>query len=168
MNLITDLYPLAQKYSTYFDTEPLVYIARHKFNKMPLVRSRIGDVPCSRIIGLTHSQYEDRSWGDLFHKRFQYLDETDVDSTTFGYLKRGKERTADLLKSPKYYLESTPKPNWSFFQIGDFYYINQGNHRTVIARYFYFFNGLPEIIRGVHIDKYALEAGRIREVLGSA
>lgn len=100
-----------------------------------------GDVPLDKIIGIDQ-MYGGISWGEFLKGNG---------------LKRIRSNLDLLERSPEYYLSSKPK-QLSFIRIDDKYFISEGKHRSIIARFFAHFNpsvmGVPPVIKTVTITEY--------------
>lgn len=69
-------------------------------------------------------------------------------------MKRGWARVRQMRENPMYYLEKSEKEHWSFSKVGEDYFVTEGNHRTILARFLLSLNGLPAIVHGVAITEY--------------
>jgi len=125
--------------------------------KYDLSEHYVGSVDLSKIKGCTHPDYTGAKWQEL--KPLKGTLEGDRDKTSVAYqrLKRAISNVKDLDKNPSYYLSKEPKDYWSFYEVNGDFYISSGVHRTIIARYFLFLNGLPQVVHGVKITKAALK-----------
>lgn len=118
-----------------------------------LVSSRKGSVDLSKVVGCTHPRYAGLSWGILKPSKMDVygdLADPDFENQT---LKRARLRMRDLKETPEYFLSFIEKEYWSFAEIDGLFYVTEGVHRSVIARYFFHLNGLPPIVHGVAIAK---------------
>ncbi len=95
-----------------------------------------------RVVGTRHPDYAGKSWLDL--------------------LMHGRRMMANLplfRDNPGYYLETGSKSPYMHYQSidgGDVYIGDEGNHRTCIARFFYFTRGLTTI-HGITLDDYRVD-----------
>lgn len=122
-----------------------------------LISSRKGSVDLSKIIGCAHPRYAGLSWGILKPSRIDvYGDSADPDFEN-QTLKRARLRMHDLKETPEYFLSFIEKEHWSFAEVDGSFYVTEGVHRSVIARYFFHLNGLPPIVHGVAIAKMKLK-----------
>ncbi len=123
-------------------------------------RIKAGTVPLSAVVGTTHGDYAGYSWLELLPSDYRLYTEEDNCNRTLsgleGRLKRGWERLKELHSNPGYYLSRTPKDQLSFFKVGNDYFIEDGNHRVVLARFFLSLNVLPEKLQGVSVTEYLL------------
>lgn len=158
--LRTDIHNLIAKNVPDFCNEKLEQFDFKKVRNLPtkLTPAEQGVVDLSKVRGTNHVDYYDNTWLELLPTNpdtFEHIDYWSRHDHA-GLMKRGWECIYDLRSNPNYYLDSIPKENWSFAKIGDEYYVTQGNHRTVVARFFLAANGLPQIIKGVSITEYEL------------
>jgi len=105
-----------------------------------IINSYIGSVDLSKIKGTQHPNYKNKTWSILLEQ-----------------LGRKSPRAAPNLRNlkdnPNYYLSKEEKDTWSFYKKNNYYYINEGNHRTIFARYFFYLNNIEPIIYGVNIKE---------------
>ncbi len=98
-----------------------------------------GSVNVFNVIGTIHPDYQKKSWLHL--------------------LKNGKRMSLNqsLLESnPAYYQETTPKIPMMYFKTMDglnYYISDDGNHRTCLARFYFYELGLTQL-HGVTINHY--------------
>jgi hypothetical protein len=95
------------------------------------------------IAGTAHPDYAERTW--------LYL------------LSNGKRMATvnlPLLESnPGYYYEAVgKKPNMEYVRIDGTTYIMEGNHRTCIARFLFYYQGLA-VLHGVALEQYTIDHG---------
>lgn len=115
-----------------------------------------GSAPLNKVVGTTHSDYDGYSWMELLPTAFK----SEQNITNFSaaknlrILKREHKLVYWFQENPDYYLSEEKKENMSFFKVGDKFYINGGNHRVVMARFFLNLNQLPEVIKGVTIEEF--------------
>ena len=69
-------------------------------------------------------------------------------------MKNGGANADEFCKNPEYYFSEEKKENWGFYKVGKKFYIEDGNHRTIIARFFLNLNNLPEVIKGVSVTEF--------------
>lgn len=114
----------------------------------------VGTVNLSRIVGTMHSNYAKRTWGELKPVPGSLAGNSITDTAVaFQPLSRATTNVRQLQLNPDYYLSADVKEQWSFYLIDGDYYIAEGNHRSVIGRYFLFANGLQPIVHGVTITE---------------
>ncbi|MDI4652625.1 MULTISPECIES: hypothetical protein [Pseudoalteromonas] len=89
-----------------------------------------GDIPMDKIVGIDQ-MYGDGTWGECLEGK---------------WLKRIASNLEELRANPEYFL-SDQHHNLSFIKVGDNYFISEGKHRSVIARFLAHFN--PERFTGV-------------------
>lgn len=156
----TDIHSLLEETRPYFSDQRLKCFDWAQFRNLPstLIPPEKGKVDLSRVRGTSHPNYHGLSWLELlptnpddyvhldYWQRFRHE----------GNMKRGWSCLHAMRRNPDYYLDSTKKDHWSFYKVLDSYYIAQGNHRTVMARFLLSLNGLPEVIRGVSVREIHL------------
>ncbi len=126
-------------------------------NNYELASSRKGSVDLSKVIGCAHPRYAGLSWGILKPSKFNvYGDSADPDFENQSH-ERARSRMRNLKETPEYFLNFIEKEHWSFAEIDGSFYVTEGVHRSVIARYFFYLNGLPPIVHGVAIAKMKLK-----------
>lgn len=108
----------------------------------------IGDVNLSEVVGTRHPDYIDKSWVEL-------LTILGRDSP------RAKSKIELLNGTPEYYLNEEKKETWSFYKDIDGYYIDQGNHRTVLGRFFFYLNKIEPIVHGVTIKEVSIKIAQV-------
>lgn len=114
----------------------------------------VGTVDLSRVVGTMHSNYANRSWGDLKPVPGSLAGNIITDAAVaFQPLERATANVQALELNPDYYLSTDVKEHWSFYRIDDDYYIAEGNNRSVVGRYFLFANNLPPFVHGVTITE---------------
>ena len=115
-----------------------------------------GSVLLNKVVGTTHSDYVGYSWMELLPTVFKSEKNIPDFSTTknLQILKRDRDLIYRFQENPDYYLSEEKKENMSFFKVGDKFYINGGNHRVIMARFFLNLNQLPEVIKGVTIEEF--------------
>ncbi|AQU82653.1 MULTISPECIES: hypothetical protein [unclassified Halomonas] len=113
---------------------------------------QVGSVDLSKVVGTTHPDYCDKTWGELKPipgtSEGDFINNRDV---AFQGLKRAVVNIQSLERNPDYYFSDEEKEHWSFYQIGDEYYISTGNNRTVIGRLFLHLNEQEEVVHGVRV-----------------
>lgn len=103
-------------------------------------------VDLSLIKGTSHVDYAGKSWKDLGAKMHQKDDRS---------MKRSWGNYLELQSNPTYYLNHEPKFGWALAKYEDHYYIlSDGNHRSVIGRFFLELNGCTPIIHGLDVSVY--------------
>jgi hypothetical protein len=130
-------------------------LARFDFAKSVLAHLDLGQwrrntltemksVDLSRIVGTHHSDYALYSWGEL----------KPGENRNYDRLKRAHRALVELAMTPEYYLTANEKSGWSFYEdpLGNIY-IAEGNHRSILARYFLALNNLPQVVHGVFVTK---------------
>ena len=98
-----------------------------------------GSVNVFNVVGTIHPDYQNKSWLSLLeHGKRMLLNQS-------------------LLKSnPAYYQETTPKIPMMYFKTMDglnYYISDDGNHRTCLARFYFYGLGLTQL-HGVSINHY--------------
>ncbi|GIU25596.1 hypothetical protein L2719_10265 [Shewanella schlegeliana] len=91
----------------------------------------LGPIPLDQVIGIDQMYGDDSTWGQCLEGR---------------WLKRLKSRLIQLEDNPQYYLSECEMKKLSFIKVGDKYFISEGKHRTIIARFLSYFN--PEVFNG--------------------
>lgn len=95
-----------------------------------------------RVVGTQHPDYAEKTWLDL--------------------LNNGKRMQLNLplfQDNPDYYLETAPKkPFMHYVSLdgGDVYIGDEGNHRTCIAKFFFFTQGLTTL-HGITLQDYRID-----------
>lgn len=156
--LCTDIYALLKSAKPHFADERLEHFDRSKFNgcRYTTTPADQGSVDLSKVKGTDHPDYCGNTWIELLPTNpddFMQLDYWERFKHE-GMMKRGWNCVRDMRENPAYYTDAGEKEHWSFCKVGDSYYISQGNHRTVMARFLLSLNGLPEVIRGVSVTEY--------------
>lgn len=92
------------------------------------------------VLGTMHPDYAGNTWLNL--------------------LKYGKRMNINLRllnENPGYYRDTADKPNMEFIKINDEIYIgDDGNHRTCIAKFLFFFEGITTL-NGVTVKEYIID-----------
>ena len=149
---------LLEKGAPGFAHEKLLLFDELKYLNYESQRIDRGSVDLTKVIGTAHIDYAGYSWGDLLPRDYRGYSEQDFQEAERtglqGRLHRGWERLKELHANPGYYLNAKTKHHMSFYKWNDHYYINDGNHRTVLARLFLGLNSLPQKLKGVTIIKY--------------
>lgn len=102
-------------------------------------------IPMNKIIGIAQMYGDDATWEDCLNG---------------AWLKRINRGLDELNSNPLYYCDSEEKSGVSFFKIEDKYFISQGKHRAVIARFFEHFN--PHLfkespLQNVHVTEFFVD-----------
>lgn len=98
-------------------------------------------IPVSNIIGSCHPNYPGISWGDFMTKA---------------------ERIERCIKqadeSPEYYYAPDQKVHIGFLKFSNGYFIEAGNHRSVIAKFLFFLDDkYNQYLHGVHVTEYIFD-----------
>lgn len=149
---------LLEKSAPVFAHEKLLLFDELKYLNYESQRIDRGTVDLAKVIGTAHSDYAGYSWIELLPRDYRggYSEEDfrEAERTGLqGRLHRGWERLKELHANPGYYLNAKTKHHMSFYKLNDYYYVNDGNHRTVLARLFLGLNSLPQKLKGVTIIK---------------
>ncbi|MBE8571044.1 hypothetical protein [Vibrio sp. OPT46] len=122
---ILELNGLNPAYFTNTELLPLDdYLMDRGIYLFPHIEKRFGSIPLERVVG--HSQgYDAMKWGDCLGGR---------------HLKRIERALMELTENPNYYLDHHVKPGISFTKVEDAYFIEEGKHRTITARFLYHHN----------------------------
>lgn len=104
------------------------------------------------IVGTAHPDYIGLSWYEFIQVG-----------------KRMKTNLSLLESNPSYYLEKDKKtPTMYYVEIdGKLYVDGDGNHRSVIAKFFHAYNGSNPILHGVNLKRYSINY-RLREFVADA
>lgn len=132
-----------------FSDDVLSYLDTHSID---VGEPQVGSVDLSKVVGTTHPDYCGKTWGQL--KPVLGTSEGDFinnRAVAFQGLKRAVGNVRALERNPNYYFSDEKKDHWSFYQIGDEYYISSGNNRTVIGRLFLHLNCREQVVHGVVI-----------------
>ena len=103
---------------------------------------RSGSVDLSEVRGIWHPDYANHTWAELIGA---------ASSGARPCLKKLRDCLDELRANPGYYLLEEHKPGWSFYKVGDDYYLTEGNHRLVVGRFFLELNGFPPVVHGVAV-----------------
>ena len=103
-------------------------------------------VDLSLVKGTEHGSYAGYTWGELI---------CGIEQRGHSSLHRGWSNYCDLKRTPEYYLSDELKEGWSFARYRNHYYIQGGNHRTILAKYFLEMNQLDSLVKGVSVTDYA-------------
>jgi hypothetical protein len=153
----TDIHRLLEANLPYFANNRL----EHFVLKDILLNTHLGEttpngvVDLSRVVGTMHPDYSDATWLELLPSspdNFTHLGYWERQKYE-GRMKRGWNSIREMRANPMYYLNAEEKTHWSFYEMNGLYYISEGNHRTVVARFLLWLNGMPECIDGVSITK---------------
>lgn len=114
---------------------------------------RVGDVDLEKVIGTAHPDYGNHAWGDLLpnNHSIDMRIRKFPPKHDFNILKRATSNLELLNRNPDYYIGSDLKIDWCFFKIEDSFVIADGNHRTILSRFFFCLNNLPQVVRNVEI-----------------
>jgi len=114
----------------------------------------IASVDLAKVAGTMHINYAGKTWGQLkpVPGTLSNWDITNID-IIHQPLKRASSNCKSLHSNPGYYLSDEKKEEWSFYKVGDQYFIAEGNNRTVIGRYFFHLNGLNSVVDGVAVTE---------------
>lgn len=93
-------------------------------------------------------QYYDCTWKELLQ----------------GVLMRVEKNIEALKLNPYYYFDITQKQGMLFFKHKDNYFINTGNNRTVIAKYFFHYNNMEPILKNVYVTEYITRRKNLRDL----
>ncbi|MFA6195367.1 MAG: hypothetical protein WC656_01830 [Sulfurimonas sp.] len=101
------------------------------------------------IVGTAHPDYIGLSWHEFIHVG-----------------KRMKTNLPLLESNPNYYLEKEKKtPTMYYIEIdGKLYVDGDGNHRSVIAKFFHAYQGTNPILHGVNLKRYTIDY-RLKELI---
>jgi hypothetical protein len=111
------------------------------------LETKIGAVDLTLITGTTHAAYAEKTWFEL--RPVSGTLGNDVNNLPS--MDRAGDNYQWLQKNPNYYFSTEEKKEWSFYCIEGKYFIDEGNHRTVIGRLFLYLNNQPQLIHGVRI-----------------
>lgn len=135
-------------------TVPFADVALDKFDprNYEIGQSRLTSVDLAQVMGTTHPDYAGKTWGELKPVPGS-LSNRDLANTKVAYqpLKRASNNCQLLHRNPEYYLSKERKEHWSFYRLGNQYFISSGNNRTVVGRYFLHLNGLSTLVHGVEV-----------------
>lgn len=101
------------------------YLKRNDIHLTDKCKNYKASIPMDSIVGTSQPYGGDATWEDCLNGT---------------WLKRINKRLVELRKNPIYYLDDAPKIEMSFIKVEDKYFIDQGKHRTVIAKFFEHFN----------------------------
>ena len=157
MTLRTNLHELLENNEPYFINDKLKCFDRSVFSKYEWVTHEegAGVIDLSKVIGTAHYNYHGNTWSELLptnQENYKHL-EVFLSWKEQGRLARGWQAMDILERNPDYFISDKVKDNLSYFKVGDEYYINGGNHRTIIGRFLLYLNGREEIIKGVNITE---------------
>ena len=100
-----------------------------------------GSVNLEKVVGTSHPDYYNKTWGELLN-------------LLYNNSPRSKSNREMLSNNYKYYLDKEEKDTWTFVEKNGEYYIIEGNHRTIIGRFFLNLNNLSQIVHGVKIYQF--------------
>ncbi len=106
-----------------------------------LENDTIGSVDLAKVIGTSHPKYYNKTWRELLDLLYNNSD-------------RSKAKREKLKDNPEYYLSKDEKDTWTFAERNGEYYVIEGNHRTIIGRFFLNLNSLSQIVHGVKIYQF--------------
>jgi hypothetical protein len=153
----TDIHTLLKTKTPPFTNDRLERFRYSDYSGLPQNMSKNESVDLRKVIGTNHPDYSDMTWGELLPGDPKITEQMECwsreRSEAEGLMKRGMACLKDLYSNPGYYTSTGRKEHWSFSKVGDNYYITEGNHRTVLARFFLHLNGLPEVIHGVSVTE---------------
>ena len=133
-------------------TVPFADIALAKFDPQnyEIGQSSLTSVDLAQVIGTTHPDYAGKTWGELKPApgTLSNRDPANIE-VTYQPLKRASRNCQLLERNPDYYLSKDEKEHWSFYRVGNQYFISSGNNRTIVGRYFFHLNGLSAVVHGV-------------------
>lgn len=116
------------------------------------------DVNLSSVVGTCHPKYGNKTWFDLKPVPGSLRGDFVNDMSVATQLMRGAiENVRQLENNPTYYQSAVQKEEWSFYKVGNDYYIKEGNNRTVVARFFFLLNDLEPVIRNVKVHTVKLK-----------
>ena len=123
--MITDLYACVQNEPPDFHSDELC-VYRNWASEIFFLEEdehlKSVNVDISKVIG--HDQiYGVMTWQYMLHN-----------------LKRIESRLQDLADTPGYYTDDAVKDDWSFIEVEDQLFIDDGKHRTTILRYLAYYN----------------------------
>ncbi|MCG9575353.1 hypothetical protein L1D14_03795 [Vibrio tubiashii] len=149
MKLRTNLQQLNNDQKAPFSDDTIhnygTYIRENNIYLQHKVDRHVEDIPIDKIVGIDQ-MYGDGTWGECLEG---------------SWLKRLERNLTELSDKPNYYLTDTAKDGISFIKIGDMYFIKQGKHRTIIARFLAHFN--PDHftnvspLRNVEVTEYFID-----------
>lgn len=116
----------------------------HELEPFITERQRHGSASVNvfKVVGTRHPEYSGKSWLHLLENG-----------------KRMQKNLTELAGNPNYYQETSPKqPYMQYRSIdgGDVYIGDEGNHRTCIARFYFFAQGAT-ILHGVNLLDYRID-----------
>jgi len=157
MKLKTDIYERLEINEPYFMNDKLKYFDRSIYGKFDWLKHDEGEgvIDLSKVIGTAHYNYHGNTWFELLptnqdnHKNLEVFSSWQHQ----GKLARGWQAFDMLLRNPDYFISDDVKENLNYFKVGDDYYINGGNHRTILGRFLLNLNGYDEMIKGVNITE---------------
>jgi hypothetical protein len=158
----TNLHSLLQSKQPYFANERMEHFDYSTFHGVPRTTTPAseGSVDLTRVRGTVHSDYSGSTWLELLPTNpddFTHLEYWERLGHE-GKMKRGWRCLRAMRENPTYYLNEEEKEHWGFYKIGSDYYISEGNHRTVVARFLLALNERPEIVRGVSVTEFHIQS----------
>jgi hypothetical protein len=141
------------------DCDPVASQKLCYFNFKKITSESIGyeDVDLSSVVGTCHPKYQNKTWFDLKPVPGSLRGDCVNNISVAKQPMRGAiANVQQLEKNPGYYLSSVKKEDWSFYKVGNKYYIREGNNRTVVARFFFLLNNLEPVIKNVKVHSVKL------------
>ena len=139
---ITDLISENKKRPTPFDKIKTKSQGEERAKIAPfIIETKLceGDVDSNRLLG--GDSHAGICWADLLQKGMKRMD-------------RNHSRLQD---NPSYYISRERKNYMCFTEIQGNFYICSGWHRSVLNKYFTYYNNLPMIIKNVAIDRVIVD-----------
>lgn len=98
-------------------------------------------IPVSNIIGSSHPNYQGISWSNFMAGG-----------------KRIESRIKQVDESPEYYYAPGQKDHIGFLKFSNGYFIEAGNHRSVIAKFLFFLDDkYNQYLHGVYVTEYIFD-----------
>lgn len=124
----TDLQLLNEKFPAPFGDDIIQnyneYIIENDIYLWSEEKQLVTDIPLDMVTGIDQG-YGGKTWAQCLNG---------------AWLDRLSTIMSDLKRKPYYYLRDCPKFDMDFIKVGDDYFIRQGKHRTVIARFLAHYN----------------------------
>ena len=147
--MITDLTRLLENGSPDFGDTTLLEFS--EYDLRPDIEHTVvntnASVDLSLVVGTEHPDYKGCTWLELLGN---------PPGGPTAHLKRIRGRLSDLHREPEYYLNSSKKDHWGFYLLNGEYFVSEGMHRTVVARFFLACNDRPTIVHGVSVTQLFL------------
>ncbi len=150
MELRTDIHAVLAERMPAFANDVLVPFSEYDLRPQTLERRPMQNqiVDLSRVIGTMHPDYSGYTWLELLGGG---------NATSTPQLKRIDKAMSNAQSNPDYYSSALTKDEWYFYLVDGRYYIGEnGNHRTVLARFLLACNGMPTTVSGVHVTELIL------------